>query len=350
MKYTLNETPIRTSKNYGINNIELDIDIPTIKNYDNFVLTSNDVEKLQIVNMETEIGNELIKSKIGLEAKQNYGLSITVPKNTKIKDSIILEFSLDEDNSSLVDNIKIIFEENSKADIIIKYISTDEGKEFHYLLQETIAKENSNGSITIINMLNENAKSFIAIENEIAENSNIQHNLIELGGENKISNYYSRLNGENAKNVVKSIYVGNNNNIIDINYNIEIYGEKSKCEIESQGSIKDNTKKNFKGTIDFKKGSKKASGRESENCMILSENAKSKSLPMLLCHEEDVEGEHGVSSGKIDESKLFYIMTRGISKKQAKKLIVKANFSSIISNIKNEEITNEIYAKIDELL
>ena len=55
MKYTLNETPIRTSKNYGINNIELDIDIPTIKNYDNFVLTSNDVEKLQIVNMETEL-------------------------------------------------------------------------------------------------------------------------------------------------------------------------------------------------------------------------------------------------------------------------------------------------------
>ena len=48
-----------------------------------------------------------------------------------------------------------------------------------------------------------------------------------------------------SKNVVKNIYMGNNNNIIDINYNIEIYGQKTKCEIKSQGTINDYCKKNF---------------------------------------------------------------------------------------------------------
>ncbi len=58
----------------------------------------------------------------------------------------------------------------------------------------------------------------------------------------------------------------------------------------------------------------------------------------------------GVSSGKIDETKLFYIMTRGISKNEAKKLIVKAQFSEIIQKLNNEDLQNEIYNIIDNLL
>lgn len=50
--------------------------------------------------------------------------------------------------------------------------------------------------------------------------------------------------------------------------------------------------------------------------MLLSDKAKSKALPMLLCTEEDVEGSHSTATGKVDESELFYLMTRGFSKKK----------------------------------
>ena len=50
---------------------------------------------------------------------------------------------------------------------------------------------------------------------------------------------------------------------------------------------------------------------ENEYCMLLSDNAKSISLPMLLCGEEDVEGNHGVASGKVNRDELLYIMSRG---------------------------------------
>ena len=71
---------------------------------------------------------------------------------------------------------------------------------------------------------------------------------------------------------------------------------------------------------------------------------------MLLCHEEDVEGAHGVSSGKLDEYKIFYIMTKGISYEDARKLIVKANFNEIISLIESEDLKNEINNRVDKLL
>ena len=68
---------------------------------------------------------------------------------------------------------------------------------------------------------------------------------------------------------------------------------------------------------------------------------------MLLCHEENVEGAHGVASGKIDEKKLFYIMSKGISKKEAEKLIIKANFNKILNNIEDEKLKNEIIELIE---
>ena len=191
-------------------------------------------------------------------------------------------------------------------------------------------------------MMGKLANNLIAIENELEKNAKLEHTIVDFGGNNKISNYYSRVYGDFAENNLKTIYLGNNNNTIDINYNIDILGKNAKCNIEAQGALNDSSRKNFKGIIDFKEGSSKSKGFENENCMILSENAKSKSLPMLLCHEEDVEGEHGVSSGKIDEAKLFYIMTKGISYDDAKKLIVKANFDNIIKGIKDEELQKEI--------
>ncbi len=114
--------------------------------------------------------------------------------------------------------------------------------------------------------------------------------------------------------------------------------------------MKDNAKKHFKGTIDFKKGCKKATGNEDEYCVLLSDKAKSISLPMLLCSEEDVVGNHASSAGKIGENELFYIMSRGFERKEAMKLIIRANFNKILENIKNEEILEEINSEIDKKL
>ena len=89
-----------------------------------------------------------------------------------------------------------------------------------------------------------------------------------------------------------------------MNYIGELRGEKTDIEIEAQGALKDNAKKHFKGTIDFKRGSKKAKGNENEFCMLLSDSAKSIALPMLLCSEEDVEGNHSAACGKVRKQRI----------------------------------------------
>ena len=71
---------------------------------------------------------------------------------------------------------------------------------------------------------------------------------------------------------------------------------------------------------------------------------------MLLCSEEDVEGNHSTSSGKIGEKELFSIMSRGFELKEAMKLMVRAKFNKIIDNIKDENLKEEILEEIDKRL
>ena len=346
-KYILNPTPVRTSINYNINDIELDIDVPMYTKFDNFSIYTEELDKIK-VDIEDITGTKL-NSRIGLDFNKYQEIKIVVPEDTTLDNPVILDYLFDEDNNYLIDNVEIVMEKNSKAKFILHYC--DEGNDtafFHQLKQSVFLNENANASIVVANMINNSSESFISIENSLKDRAVLNHTLVELGGKNRISNYYTELKGNDSENNLKSIYLGTDDDVIDINYNIDSIGERTKCNIESQGAIDGNSRKNFKGTIDFKKGTRKSVGIENENCIILSDTAKSKSLPMLLCHEEDVNGEHGVSSGKPDEQKLFYIMTKGISYNDARKLIVKANFSDIINEICNDELKKEIIKTIDQ--
>ena len=358
----LNETTVRTSVNYGINNIKVEFDLPDEnkqKTFENFSISTDEIDKMNI-KISDEGNEKEFSSKIGLSFKKYKKIVIDIPDNTEIKNTVLLDFLFNEDNNYLVDNIKINIGKNAKANFIIHYYSDnfilsesqdkikDENINFHNMLLETNIGENGESNIICANLLNDDANSFLAFENILNENSRLAHTIVDLGGKNKISNYNSKLVGNCSFNNIKNVYLGAKNDIIDINYNIEAIGKSTKCIIESQGALIDSAKKNFKGIIDFKEGSTKSIGKENENCLILSDKARSRSLPVLLCHEEDVNGEHGVSSGKPDKQKMFYIMSKGISYSDARKLLVKANFNNILDGIENESLNIEINDKIDE--
>ena len=349
-KVILNPTPVRTSENYGINDLKVDLKIPKVKNFENYTIISSDVDKLKTYRVQSGDFRGEIYSDIGLTMEQNFDLLIQVPDFTKIDETIILEFNFDEDNDVLTDNIKILYGRQSEANFLIKYKSEGDEKHFHYLKQTTLGSADAKGTITIVNMLNNESDSIIAIENDLDRAANIDYTFIDLGGKNKISNYHAKLEGNDSINNFNNIYLGTDKELLDLNYNVELFGEKSNCEIDVQGAIKDSAKKNFKGTIDFKEGCKKAIGHENENCMVLSKEARSKSLPMLLCHEEDVDGAHGVASGKPDESKIFYMMTKGISYEDARRLLVKANLDKIVNLVDDENTKIEINDYINSKL
>ena len=341
MEYILNKLPVKTTNNFKVNDLKIDLEIPEITGMKKYSISNNDS-----LDINQDIIEDKLVSKIGLEFSKYLSVDITIPKNIRINDSVILEYEFSNDDV-LIDKINFNYEENSSCNFIIIYKSVDNNKHFHHLLSRINSNINSKGSITYINLLNDISDNFIAIENDSLISSTISNNIIDIGSNIKVNNVYSNVYN-NATNYLNNIYLGSNNNIIDMNYYLNNIGENSKNIMRVEGAINDNTKKVFRGTIDFIEGCKNSIGDENENCVLLSDNVISRSLPQMLCHEEDVVGSHGVSSGKVDEDKLFYIMTHGYSRKDAEKLIVMANFSKILSNISDNKIRDEIINIIED--
>lgn len=345
-KLKVNDTPVRTARNFKINNIEVELEIPEkIAEFKNVEIT-NDKSTIdgEVSNTPLTYGTGRILEELNYETANS---KIRIQTSSK-KENIKIRYNFDNNNLNLINQIEIIA--NGDTNVIIEYKSQITQKCLHNGIIRTIANENAKLNVTIVNLLNEESDNFEAIENRLEKNSKVNYTIIDIGGKTSVSNYYSNIIGENADNDLKSIYLGIGEQRKDINYIAELRGPKTNIDIDVQGALKDSAKKNFKGTIDFKKGSKKAKGNENEYCMLLSDKAKSIALPMLLCTEEDVEGNHSTASGKVDEKQLFYIMTRGISYKEAVKLIVKSKFNKIIERIFNEELKNEILSEIDKRL
>ena len=328
MEYILNESKTRTTEHAKINNIHLDLDIPKINKFSNFNVSGTSYKEYDSTNFE---------SKIGLVFDKSHNLDIDVTENSDIS----ISYDIDD---ILVDNININVAKNIDVKVTIKYTSS---KDVYHISKLNLNIDTSSKVIVnYVNLISRNSKSFIAIEDNVLTDSDLEVNLIDLGGDIKVNNYYSNIVGKKAKSTLNNIYIASDNDIVDMNYYVGLTEVYEEGYINVSGVLDDNAHKNFKGIVDFIKGCSKSIGKELEKVTLLSDTCVTKSLPVLLCHEEDVEGAHGVSTGKIDNDKLLYMMSRGISYKEALKLIIKSDFDIALNKL-DEDLYKEVMSIVD---
>ena len=88
--------------------------------------------------------------------------------------------------------------------------------------------------------------------------------------------------------------------------------------------------------------------------LLFSPTARSRTAPLILCGEEEVEGQHAASIGRLDEEKLYYLRSRGLSEAQARRLMVDARFAPAMDKIPpvltalRKEVQAETARRLDE--
>lgn len=137
---------------------------------------------------------------------------------------------------------------------------------------------------------------------------------------------------------------------IDINIVINHIGKRSESDINVNGALKDGAKKTFRGTIDFKTGSSDSVGNEQETVILLGEDVINRTIPIILCAEENVVGNHGGSIGELDDDLLFYFESRGIDREEAENIMARASIERVLRLVDNETVKEEITTKLEEIL
>ena len=141
------------------------------------------------------------------------------------------------------------------------------------------------------------------------------------------------LDGYKSNLNIETGYLVTGNDKMDINYVARHRGVLTDTKINVSGVLRDHADKTFRGTIDFIKGCKEATGDEREDVLLMNEGVHNNTVPLILCAEEDVEGAHGASIGKISEDILLYMQSRGIPEEEITELMAKSRIAAVAGRI-----------------
>ena len=177
---------------------------------------------------------------------------------------------------------------------------------------------------------------------QVDEDGAFSYTGAEVGGKTRATELTVNLAGDRSTADVWALYFGDEDRLLDLNYIIRQGGRKTDANMQVRGTLMGKATKNFRGTLDFLEGTKGSVGRENEEVMLLDEGVRNRSVPIMLSHEDDVDGHHAVSVGRMDEAKLFYLMSRGLDMEEAKSLVVEASLRPVIDRIPDEKLRDEI--------
>ncbi|MFN2341694.1 MAG: SufD family Fe-S cluster assembly protein, partial [Halanaerobium sp.] len=246
------------------------------------------------------------------EAFYNTGLFIKVPKNVELKLPLEIFYELDQKNPVLIDNNLIVAEENSKLTIVIDYRMQNQNLEaFHNGLTRVIVKNNAVLNIVKVQRFNDQSDNFDSNISLVSNQGELNWIPIELGGRNSVTNNENTLMDDGSRASISSVYFADGERKLDLGFKMNHQGRHSNSEIEVKGVLKDRAQKVFRGDLYFQKGAGQSKGSEKEEVLLLDKTVDSDSIPALFSEEDNIEGEHAVSAGQIDEQRLFYLMSRG---------------------------------------
>ncbi len=276
----------------------------------------------------------------------NHGLYINVKEDSS--QPLEINYMLSVENPLLVDHHLIVVEEGVNAKIIIDYNSVQSGEFRHYGSLKVIAKQGARVNISKIQRLNDESYHYDMVITEVAEGASVIYNDAEIGAKFKASSSAQTLLGLRADGQTYEAYYGQRNSSNDFSHLIKHSAEKTTSAILAKGALAENAKKVFRGNLYFDRGSSQSVGKEEEFVVLLSEKLRSDSIPGLFAEEDDVIGEHAASVGQVDADKMFYIMSRGFSETEAKKLIIRSGYEEVLEKMQIDTHKNIIKEALEQ--
>ena len=139
------------------------------------------------------------------------------------------------------------------------------------------------------------------------------------------------------------LLLGNGNNGLKLKITVTHQAENTKSEVIIKSAVCDTSQIFFDGLIKIEKGAKGTNAWLAAHILLLSQKARGIAIPNLEILENDIKAGHATTVGRINDLELFYLMSRGISEKKAKQLIVEGFLQNIL-----QQFPKELQEKVKE--
>lgn len=278
----------------------------------------------------------------------NGGVFLYVPKNVELAEPIQSVFIHDDADANVFNHVLVVAEDNSSVTYVENYISTvDTANGIFNIVTEVIANANSKVQYGAVDTLAKGVTTYVNRRGVAGRDARIEWALGLMNDGNTVSENVTNLIGDGSLGDTKTVVVGRGEQTQNFTTSVVHFGKRSEGYILKHGVMKDSATSIFNGIGKIEHGASKANAEQESRVLMLSEKARGDANPILLIDEDDVTAGHAASVGRVDPLQLYYLMSRGIPKTEAERLVIHGFLAPVVNELPIEGVKKQLVEVIE---
>jgi len=274
------------------------------------------------------------------------GTFIYVPKNVEVKEPLQVIYWQDSD-MALFNHVIVVAEDNSSVTYIENYLSFSGKENVANIIAEVIVGTNARVHFGAVDHLDNGVTTYVNRRGVVGRDGRLEWALGQMNDGNTVSENVTNLKGDGSFADSKTVTVSRGEQKQNFTTKIIHFGKNSEGNILNHGVVKDEATNIFNGIGKIEHGATKSNAEQTSRVLMLSEKARGDANPILLIDEDDVLAGHAASVGRVDPIQLYYLMSRGIQKKEAERLIIHGFLKPVVNELAIENVKNQLVEVIE---
>ena len=263
------------------------------------------------------------------------GAFVSVPNNTTLNEPIHLLFisTAPSKAAATYPRVLVVLGENSRSTVIEEYVSVNDSPHFTNAVTEIDIGPGS--TLEHYKVLSENLAAYhVASSNlRLGRDSTTRSTSVTLGGRLVRNDIGALLRGEGAECTLNGLYLANSDQLVDSHTIIDHAVPHCNSHELYKGVLNGHGRSVFNGKIIVRIDAQKTDAKQTNQALLLSEDAQINTKPELEIFADDVKCTHGATVGQLDDDALFYLRARGLDEAQARRVLIHAFANDVLSRI-----------------
>lgn len=278
----------------------------------------------------------------------NGGVFVYVPRNVVVEQPLQAVFLHDNDQASLFNHVLVVAEESAAVTYVENYVSTvEEAKGQANIIAEVIVGDNAQVTYGAVDVLAKGFNTYVNRRAHVKRDGKMDWALGLMNDSNTIAENITHLVGDNSNGETKMVVVGRGEQKQNFTTEVRHWGKDSAGHILKHGVMKESAQSIFNGIGKIEHGATRADAQQESRVLMLSEKARGDANPILLIDEDDVTAGHAASVGRVDPLQLYYLMSRGITKEEAERLVIHGFLAPVVTQLPIEGVKKQLTEVIE---
>ncbi|WP_046215546.1 Fe-S cluster assembly protein SufD [Paenibacillus wulumuqiensis] len=268
----------------------------------------------------------------------NGGAFLYVPRNVEVSIPLQAVFVTENAAATFAPRVLVVADTNSSVTYVDNYVSTGDASRVHNGIVEIVAKDGAKVRYATVHQLGLNVTDMSYRRAVTGNDASIEWIIGEMNDGNTVTDTATILKGNGSTSDAKVIAVGSGAQRLNYTTKAVHFGKDSTSQMTTRAVMREEANAIINGITKIEKGATRSNGEQAEKVLMLSPKARGDANPILLIDEDDVMAGHAASVGQVNPEQVHYLMSRGISRAQAERLIIYGFLAPVVSDIPLEQL------------